>query len=160
MSIPSWLSRAFIHISLAAVVINAGLFASATTVQPPHACALLSTEEIAQIVGERVRKPRPDTAQEGTACRFPMAMETLSISLWPTDAKSFDEFRKTLAASGAKLESTSGVGDVAYFWDDRIYVRVGTHGLTVWLGAPQDGSDPKRRQTVVAVAKAGVAKLR
>jgi hypothetical protein len=160
MNTPASLSRAFIHLTLGAAGISAGLFATATPAQAPDACTLLSTEEIAQIIGKPVRKPRPDTAQEGTACRFPMAMETLNISLWPTDAKRFDAFRKTLAENGATLESTSGVGDVAYFWNDRIYVRVGNHGLTVFLGAPQDASDPERRQTVVAVAKAGVAKLR
>ena len=161
MNNPFRWSQAIENSGLGAAILSASLLlAHATTVQAADACTLLTTQEIAQIVGTPVRKARPETAQEGTACRFPMAMDTLNISLWPTDAKNFEEFRKTLAESGATLENASGVGDAAYFWDDRIYVRVGDQGLTVWLGTPRDGSDPERRRTVVAVANAGVAKLR
>jgi hypothetical protein len=160
VNISSWWSPAFVHGSLLPAIVSVGLLATPTTVRSADACTLLTSEEIATIVAERVRKARPQTAQEGTACAFPMASGNLNISLWPTDARKFDEFRKTLTEAGARLESTSGVGDAAYFWDDRIYVRVGNQGLTIWHGAPQDGVDTRRRNMVVAVAKAGIAKLR
>jgi hypothetical protein len=76
---PSLSLGALVRASLGAAAIGAGLLAAATTTYAADACTLLTTEEIAQIVGERVRKPRPDTAQEGTACRFPMVTDTLSI---------------------------------------------------------------------------------
>ncbi|HMN81754.1 MAG TPA: hypothetical protein PKA20_17780 [Burkholderiaceae bacterium] len=142
-------------------VVAAALLAATPTVRAADACTLLSSEEIAKIMGQRVRKPSPSTAQEGTSCRFPTAMETVTIALWPTTAKSFEEFRKTLVQNGVKVENASGLGDTAYFWDDRVYARVGQQGLTVYLSlAGTGGFDLKRRETAVAIAKAGIAKLR
>lgn len=74
--------------------------------------------------------------------------------------KSFDEFKKTLADNGAVLENVSGVGDASYYWDNRIYVRTGDNGVTVWLGMSVDGVDQKQRQMVLSVAKAAVNRLR
>lgn len=148
-------------IAFGALAVSPLAHAATSAARPTvDACTLLSLQELSQIVGSTVRRPRPDTAQAGTACRFSTTTDTLNITLWPTTPKEFDEFRKTLAESGATLESATGVGDAAFYWNNRIYVRVGNHGLTVWLGTPTDGVEQKRRQLVLAVAKAGAAKLR
>lgn len=150
----------FARYGLAAVAFAVALLAT-TTARAAEACTLLSTEEVSQILGQRVRKPLPDTAQAGTSCRFPAVTETVNISLWPTNASEFQEFRKTLAENGARLEDAASIGDSAYFWEDnRIYVRVGDQGLTVTLAGAGDGIGPKRRAVVLAIATAGVAKLR
>ena len=126
-----------------------------------NACSLLSTEELNRLFNGPVRRPRAETAEKGTACRFAVAgTNTLNISLWPTSVKSFDEFKKTLADNGAVLENVSGVGDASYYWDNRIYVRTGDNGVTVWLGMSIDGVDQKQRQMVLSVAKAAVNRLR
>lgn len=149
-----------LHTGLGAALAAAGMVPIATLAQAAgDACTLLSSDEIAQILGQRVGTPRPDIAEEGTACRFPGATESVVITLWPTDARGFEEARGTLNDSGAKLESASNIGDAAYFWDDRIYVRKGTQALTVFLSDADGVSDPQRRETVIAIAKAGLAKL-
>ncbi|SLM48722.1 exported protein of unknown function [Nitrospira japonica] len=127
----------------------------------PNACSLLSIEELGRLLGSPIRRPRPDTAEKGTACRFSVGgTDTLNISLWPTTPKSFDEFKKTLSDGGARLENVAGVGDAGYYWDTRIYVRTGDNGVTVWFGVSVDGVNQKRRQQVFSVAQAAVNRLR
>lgn len=151
--------RILLSTGLASMLISAVLAIPSTAVAA-DACTLLSVDELAKIIGQRVRKPRPDTAEKGTACGFGTATDSVSIALWPTNAKDFAEFRKLLAENGAKIEDASGLGDAAYFWeDDRVYVRLGDQGLTVTLGGGDDSFDAKRREIVMAIAKAGIAKL-
>lgn len=145
--------------SLGAVVGALVLSPSPAVAQAVDACSLLSVDEVAQIVGQRVRPPRPDSAEEGTACRFPTATDSVTVALWPTDATSFIENRDFLSETGEKLEPIPDIGDAAYFWGDRIYVRKGTQGLTIYIGGTGDGSDLKLRETVVALARAGLTKL-
>lgn len=126
-----------------------------------NACTLLSTEELGRLLDSPIRRPRPGTAEKGTACRFTVGgTDTLNISLWPTTPKDFDEFKKMIADNGAILENVSGVGDAGYYWDNRLYVRTGDNGVTVWFGVPIDGVDQKQRQRVLSVAKAAVNRLR
>lgn len=145
---------------LGAAVLGVTLLVASRPALAADACTLLTSEEVAQIIGQRVRKPKPETAQAGTSCRFPTATDTVTISLWPTNAKNFAEARKILEDEGVKIENAPGIGDAAHFWDDdRIYVRVGNQGLTVTLSGGGEGLDPKRRAITLALAKAGVAKL-
>lgn len=139
--------------------IIAGLCALPATAQAVDACTLLSVDEVARITGQRVRPPRPDTAEIGTSCRFPTATESVTIALWPTDASDFEEARAFLSETGETLETIPDFGDAAYFWGDRVYVRKGTQALTIYIGGAGDGSDLERREKVVALARAGLAKL-
>ena len=135
--------------------------AAAENTSALNACSLLSTEELGRLLDSPIRRPRPGTAEKGTACRFAVGgTDSLNISLWPTTPKDFDEFKKMLADNGASLENVSGVGDAGYYWDNRIYARTGNNGVTVWLGSPAEGVDQKQRQMVLSVAKAAVNRLR
>jgi hypothetical protein len=145
------------------IAATAEILQAAVAEKPPvaNACSLLSTEELGRLLDSPIRRPRPGTAEKGTNCRFSVGgADTLNISLWPATSKDFDEFKKTLADNGASLENVSGVGDAGYYWDNRIYVRTGDNGITVWLGTPVSDVDQKRRQMVLSVAKAAVNRLR
>lgn len=142
-----------------ALLLAASALATANAQVNGDACTLLSVDEVSQIVGQRVRPPRPDTAQEGTSCSFPTATDTVTIALWPTDAQSFEEARDFLSEIGEELEPATNIGDAAYFWGDRIYVRKGARGLTIYIGGAGDGSDLERREMVVALANAALAKV-
>ena len=145
---------------LKVLLIAAGMVPLTTAAQTAgDACALLSSEEIAQFLGERVGTPRPETAEEGTACRFPAGGNSLVIRLWPTDARGFEEVRGTLDDSGAQRESATGIGDAAYYSGDRIYARKGTQALSVFFEGAEVDSQANRRDVVTAIAKAGLAKL-
>ncbi|MGC4098034.1 MAG: hypothetical protein QM706_13040 [Nitrospira sp.] len=135
--------------------------APADTASVPNACTLLSTEELGRLLDNPIRRPRPGTAEKGTTCRFAVgATDTLNISIWPTTPKDFDAFKKILADDGVKLDNISGVGDEGYYWDNRLYVRAGDKGITVWFGVPAGGVDQKQRKTVFSVANAAVNRLR
>ena len=135
--------------------------AAAENTSALNACSLLSTEELGRLLDSPIKRPRPGTAEKGTACRFAVGgTDSLNISLWPTTPKDFDEFKKTLAENGMTLENVPGVGDAGYYWDNRIYARTGDQGITVWLGSPVEGVDQKQRQMVLSVAKAAVNRLR
>lgn len=155
----SFRSRALASIGIGAVVLSAALPTAAPGQTAGDACRLLSADEIAKLVGQPVGQPSPAEAEEGTACRFSTATDAVLISLWPTDDRAFEDYRGTLSARGAKLELAPEVGDAAYFMDDRLYVRKGTQALTVVIMGGGDGVDARRRETVVAIAKAGLAKL-
>ncbi|WP_173050952.1 hypothetical protein [Nitrospira sp. KM1] len=155
------ISLAVLTAVLIAITSEPSYAAAADKASAPNACTLLSTEELGRLLNNPIRRPRPGTAEKGTNCRFSVGgTDTLNLSLWPTTPKDFDEFKKTLADGGAILENASGVGDAAYYWDNRIYVRTGNNGVTVWLGVPVDGVSQKQRQTVLSVAKAAVSRLR
>lgn len=83
----------------------------------------------------------------------------MTVALWPTTANDFQKARDFLSETGEELETIPNFGDAAYFWGDRVHVRKGTQGLTVYIGGTGDGSDLKLRETVVALARAGLAKL-
>jgi hypothetical protein len=124
----------------------------------PDACSLFSIEELGTLLDTRVRRGRPDTAEQGTSCRFTLPAETLTISLWPTTPHEFDAFRQTLADSGVELEAAAALGDSAYYWDNRLYVRRAHQGLTIQLGDVTQ-ADPERRRKLQAIARAALAKL-
>ncbi len=98
-----------------------------------------------------------------TNCYYSSSRGGLNVWSVPAVSKaSFDDFRALLEAQGKAPETVTGVGDDAYFWDERIYVRVGGRGLTIELN--QDALNPKpsgaRRAVALALAKAGVSRLR
>ena len=124
------------------------------------ACTLFTPEEIASAVGASVQRARPEDTQTGTQCRFQSSAGSVNIWTGPLSAKEFEEFRQRLAAQGKKPQNAPGIGDGAYFWDDRINVRVGNRGLNIWLGSGDAASSEKRRTAVLNLAKAGAEKLR
>ena len=80
----SWWSPAFASGGLGLAIVSMALLATPAKVQAADACTLLSSEEIAEIVGERVRKPRSQSADEGaTACLGPMIQRSAGTPLSP-----------------------------------------------------------------------------
>ena len=50
-------------------------------------------------------------------------------------------------------EAVSGVGDDAYYWDARIYVRVGNRSMAIWNGEPKQAADKLRNNMDAAEYK-------
>ena len=122
------------------------------------ACSLMTPQEIAAITGARIRDGEPQTVPEGTECRFRSSDGNwVHVALGPIDAETFAKYRKLL---GTQAETQAGVGDEAYFWGNvRIYVRVGTHSLTLDLARNDQGNATTKAQ-VLALAKLGAPRLR
>ena len=126
------------------------------------ACTLLSVDEIKAVLGSSVivRPGRPNSSvQDGTACRFGLPSGNLNFALARQTPQRFEEMRKFMSENGEKLENVSGLGDAAYFWNERICVQVGNQSLAIWFGNPE-GANPQRREQLLSLAKAGVPKLR
>jgi len=143
------------HSASAAAISQSG---RSVTNLAPTACSLFTPGEIASITGTRIRDGEPEAVPEGTECRFRSSDgDWVSIALGPIDAKTFAQYRRLL---GAQAEMQSGVGDEAYFWGNvRIYVRVGTHALTMGF-ARNDQGDATTRAHLLALAKLGAPRLR
>ena len=122
------------------------------------ACSLITPQEIAGITGTRIRDGEPQAVPDGTECRFRSSDgDWVHVALGPIDAKTFAKVRGLL---GAQAETQAGVGDEAYFWGNvRIYVRVGTHALTIGM-ARNDEGNAKTKAQVLALANLGAPRLR
>jgi hypothetical protein len=148
---------------------------------PTPACALLSVAEIRKITGRDNYPdfvdgdPLGEGAGGGSSCQYggesfmpgdhpPM----LSFVLIP--GKSWTEKARTFKLrEGCKRENVAGVGDDAFFEScpnpklkrsAPLYVKVGTNDLIVQLDIKAPATEASARTTVIAVAKAAVAKLR
>jgi hypothetical protein len=148
---------------------------------PTPACALLSVAEIRKITGRDNYPdfvdgdPLGEGAGGGSSCQYggesfmpgdhpPM----LSLVLIP--GKGWTERSRSFKLrEGCKRESVAGVGDDAFFEScpnpklkrsAPLYVKVGTSDLIVQLDIKAPATEASARTTVIAVAKAAVAKLR
>ena len=153
------------------VLAGASVIDSAATASPieprldaqsavPEACSLLSVEELEKTLGRQFGRSRQRQEQSGTSCRFTAgAGGSITVSVAASTKADFDHFRKLLVDQGSKPAVVSGVGDDAYYWDNRIYVRVGNRAMTIWNGEPQQSAE-KLRGEVLALAKVLAPKLR
>ncbi len=142
-----------------ALDIAVGVRLSAQTAAP-DACSLLSVEELEKALGRPFGRSRQRQEQSGTSCRFTAgAGGSITVSVATTSKAGFDQFRKLLTDEGKRPEAVSGVGDDAYYWDARIYVRVGARSMTIWNGEPKQAGD-KLRGEVLTLAKLLAPKLR
>lgn len=123
------------------------------------ACALFTVEEAAKATGRTLRRARPGTLAEATTCSLSGGTgSSIGVTLSPsTSKKTFDEFRALLAEQGEKPEPVSGVGDDAYYWGTRIYVRARNQLLVIDIA-----NEPEAvvRPQVLALAKLGVPRLK
>ncbi|MBM3802527.1 MAG: hypothetical protein FJW26_09505 [Acidimicrobiia bacterium] len=151
------------------------------TKAPTQACALLSVAEIRKITGrdnypEHVDgDPLGEGAGDGSSCQYggesfmpgdhpPMlSLVLISGKGWTEKSRSFK------LREGCKRDSVAGVGDDAFFESypnpklkrsAPLYVKVGTNDLIVQLDIKPPATEASARTTVIAVAKAAVAKLR
>lgn len=127
----------------------------------PDACGLVPLDQAGRATGRTFRRARPGTQPGATTCDLIGGTEgNINMVLSPSASKKdFDEFRALLTQQGERLDAVSGVGDDAYYWGTRIYVRAGTRQLTIWNGDPmQPAADV--RADVLALAKLALPKLR
>ena len=125
------------------------------------ACGLFTLEEAGKATDRKFRRARPGKGPDGTTCDLIGGTEgNIVVSLSPSSSKkTLDDFRKLLAEQGEKIEPVSGVGDEAFYWGDRIHVRVGNQLLVIFNG---DSSQPSAevRADILALAKLAIPKLK
>ena len=130
----------------------------------PSACALLTKELVTQITPYDtqtlagvlgVRPTEDPIGQSGSACSY--GGITMQIDPFP-----FATIEKMRTPAWAAVP---GVGDAAYFRDNRgewgeLYVRSGTHVLTIQMDVPTGKTTASIQSNTVALAKAILPKLK
>ena len=136
--------------------------ASLAQAAAPEACGLITLDEANKATGRNFQRARPGKGQgdSGTTCDFISGVDgTLILTLSDSSKKDHDTFRQLLVRQGQKLEAVPGLGDDAYFWDDRINVLSGTRLVVIFNGDPMQPS-AKVRPMVLALARLAVTKLK
>jgi len=127
----------------------------------PTACQFFTLDEIKTSMGRKdFSQGRPKQVETGSSqCFYSGARGSFTVTINSQNPKKdFDAFKKLLTDQGEKLEPVAGLGDDAYFWGDRITVRVGGKSLVMWIG--EQGDAAKIRAGLQSLAKLGVGRLR
>jgi len=124
------------------------------------ACTFLGREEIIASLG-REDLGAGERRDGGTECRYNSGHQSLTV--WTNGSlpiESFQDLRDLLKQQQQQVDAVPGIGDDAYFWDDRIYVRVGSRGFTLEIHQNSRERRVPARPALLALARLGAAKLR
>lgn len=139
--------------------------AVAVAAQKPGAsvdvCAVFPEQEVSKAIGATVRRPRLSkvtaTAME---CRYSLTVGTLTVTVGTGITKpSWDASMKILSTNGVTLVPASGIGDGAFYWDDRLYAHFANYEITISTSGGLGSDEAKRRADAAALAKALISKL-
>ncbi|HEX6576604.1 MAG TPA: hypothetical protein VF042_16670 [Gemmatimonadaceae bacterium] len=93
------------------------------------ACAFITQKDLESTLGNVFAAGKP--TQGEPSCTFTATNGlTIAVAL-PTAQVSEAEFNSWKQMAGAGAESVSGVGDAAYFWNSRLYIRSGNRTATL-----------------------------
>ena len=168
-------------ITLALATASATGLSAQIEIKPTPACALLSVAEVKQITGFNYdRSSNGDEPGEGvgggSSCQwggssFMPGPELPLLSLVLIPGKDWTaQARKSQLREGCKRETVTGVGDDAFFQtcppnprvlrSPPLYVKAGGNDLLLQIDTKPPVTDASAKTTLVALAKAAVAKLR
>jgi hypothetical protein len=125
-------------------------------------CALVPLQDVKKIapwpahIDPYAKAEEEAIGPQGSSCNYP----TAHVQVMAFNQRMLDAVRKARA-----LEPVSGVGDEAWVSNNRnmfaeIYARVGPHLLTVQTDIGTGKTFESEKPTLIALAKAFVAKLR
>ena len=120
-------------------------------------CTFFTKAELEAAFGYALQPARPDAGIP--SCTFNGRNNpsiTISIDPKGTTVRDFNDLMEI--AAGEEAEKISGIGDAAFVWMSRMYVRVGTRSVTI--GAGLDKASPKVREALVTLGKTAAARLR
>ena len=128
------------------------------------ACALLPRELVEKVMtGNKtilsfVKPEEEPLGPNGSSCDY----AGIGLQIDPLTPARFEEVRKKLAK---ELESVSGVGDAAYFRNNRnefaeLLVRTGSHVVTIQIHIPAGGTAAAVKPNTITLANAIIPKLR
>jgi hypothetical protein len=92
-------------------------------------CTFLTETDLESAVGYVFTTGKP--TQGEPSCTFTATSGDSVIVAIPTASVSDAEFNSWKQMAGADAEPVSGIGDAAYFWNSRLYIRSGTRTATI-----------------------------
>ena len=126
---------------------------SAKSIDP---CTFLTKEDLQSALGYTLEPGAP--TQGEPSCRFVSSSgDTVTIAM-PTANVTEADFNSWRQMAGPSAEPVTGIGDAAYFWGPRLYVRVGVKTFTISITAKE--LTPQLRAGLTALGQSGAAKLR
>ncbi len=135
-----------------------------------RACSLLTKELVIEttpyeknVITQVLSVPPSEepAGQSGSACSY----GGLHVQVNPFPLSVIENQRQADARKGRPWAAVEGVGDIAYFRDNRgrfgeLFTRVGPHILTIQMDVPRGRTTESIKPNAVALAKALAAKLR
>ena len=156
---------------------NVAVAASASA-EIPDACTFFSKAELEKAVGQELRDGEPQSAQDGSTCRFrkqlginatktfpdpalpaSLGFTSMTISTSPHDPEAVAEIREL---DPEAFENVPGVGDDSYFLGPNLlHVNVGRRGFSVRIDPDATSAEDraKVRDVILALGRTGAARL-
>ena len=122
---------------------------------PKDPCAFFTKAELEAAFGYPLQPGRLQNS--GTQCGY-NGRNNPSISIH-TDTVSMSAEDFVQAQEMLEGKPVSGIGDAAFFFLSRLYVRVGKRSFTISAGLDEEPS-PKVKAALTALGKAAVARMR
>lgn len=122
---------------------------------PKDPCGLFTKAELEAAFGYPLQTGNPDATNQ--LCTYhSRTNETITIAMDTarTTAAEFLENQKFIEG-----KPVSGIGDAAYFFLARLYIRVGTRAFTISAGEADEPS-PKVRAALIALGKSAVGRMK
>jgi hypothetical protein len=119
------------------------------------ACTFFSKAELEAAFGVPFAPPKP--GRNEPTCRF-YNSNTGSVTVRagePISAQDFDALREEI---GAEAETVNGIGEGAYLWGARIYVR--NNGRQLMINVSTGQLTPQLRTALTSLGKLGAPRLR
>ena len=129
---------------------------SSTITAAGDPCTFFSEQELEQALGYELQAGEPRPGEP--SCRFTSfggGSVTITVPAQAVTPEDFNEFRDMI---GPDAEAVSGVGDAAYFWGSRIYVRRGGRQLTISVADRE--LTPPIRSALTSLGQTGASRLR
>ena len=128
---------------------------AASSAKPADPCTFITRDELQSALGYTLE---PGVRTQGEpSCRFASSSGDTVIIALPTANVTEADFNSWRQMAGASAEPVTGVGDAAYFWGPRLYVRVGAKTFTISI-ADKDLT-PQLRAGLTTLGQTGAARI-
>ena len=117
-------------------------------------CSFFTKAELESAFGVPFAPPKKGRGEP--SCRF-YNSNTGSVTVRAGEAVSKSDFDALREQIGAEAEPVSGIGESAYFWGPKLYVRNSERQLIIYVSTDQ--LTPQLRTTLASLGKLGASRL-
>jgi len=126
------------------------------------ACTLVSKEDVVAALG-RADFSAGKSKDGGMNCRFASSRGSVTVYSQAAPRSQWDELKATLVRENKTIADLPGIGDAAYYWEQRLYVYRRDREVTIHISphgmSPTAEDNEKDKASALALAKIVVGKL-